>query len=615
MAEINNLPTNVSDGQTGHLNSHQVIHAALKDHESRVGGAESDIQATRTTANQALSTANSARDAASLAETNAIAALTTSGNVDDRVDALEAMNGVSPESPVDGQTANLIAQPDTLTRAALETSLAPVYGARISNPSQIGADVEKRIHGKKVLVIFRHDDVQPSALAYLPVYRKYGVKASWYMTTGHAGSSQGPNSAPIVTWEQLDEIFADGHEIGSHTVNHAYINTQSLTDAEWEKELEDSKRALEDRYGHTGYTCDTLALPGNQIPTTDATENIALDYYMTLLSGGPICSSLKGEQELVTWRNGHHFHWLDYTGMVRNPGATLETDRAAVRARINEIAEYDDGAGGISVIQAHNQSELSVPQLEMMLEEFAADDRVAVITVRDWVHYCRRKYVTTDGGKHFYPPRDANSLVHEARNIRTSGLSVSGDMTLNGPSTGIYYNADGAPQFRIYQNLQTNRLRVRDMMDAKDVLTITRGTSTGPSIISAEDFFASVRFSLSNYAELPNPIRILLGAGPPTAALGVVHKGSLYLQGGGDPDSCLWVKTTAGTGGWKLVGQHEATRTSAQIMDRADTINTEAKVAGRRVFDTTLNKPLWATGVHVAAQWVDATGTVVHEPV
>lgn len=44
------------------------------------------------------------------------------GSAISRVDALEAMAGLSPESPVDGQTANLIEQPDTLTRQVLETS-------------------------------------------------------------------------------------------------------------------------------------------------------------------------------------------------------------------------------------------------------------------------------------------------------------------------------------------------------------------------------------------------------------------------------------------------------------------------------------------------------------
>lgn len=43
-----------------------------------------------------------------------------------RVAALEAMGGLSPESPVDGQTANLIAQPETMTRKLLNRDFAAV---------------------------------------------------------------------------------------------------------------------------------------------------------------------------------------------------------------------------------------------------------------------------------------------------------------------------------------------------------------------------------------------------------------------------------------------------------------------------------------------------------
>ena len=51
---------------------------------------------------------------------------TKAGSAISRVDALEAMAGLAPESPVDGQTANLIEQPDTLTRGAVENLSAEV---------------------------------------------------------------------------------------------------------------------------------------------------------------------------------------------------------------------------------------------------------------------------------------------------------------------------------------------------------------------------------------------------------------------------------------------------------------------------------------------------------
>lgn len=41
--DINNLPSTVSDGTTGHLQNHATIHAGLKDHEARLAGAEGRI--------------------------------------------------------------------------------------------------------------------------------------------------------------------------------------------------------------------------------------------------------------------------------------------------------------------------------------------------------------------------------------------------------------------------------------------------------------------------------------------------------------------------------------------------------------------------------------------
>ena len=94
--EINNLPAAVGEGSTGHLGNHSVIHEALKAHDA-------DIQT---------------------AITSAETASTTVQNVETRVTSIEAMAGLSPESPVDGQTANLVSQSDTLTAAALAKKFA-----------------------------------------------------------------------------------------------------------------------------------------------------------------------------------------------------------------------------------------------------------------------------------------------------------------------------------------------------------------------------------------------------------------------------------------------------------------------------------------------------------
>ena len=96
--EINNLPAAVGEGSAGHLGNHRVIHEALKAHDA-------DIQTAMTSADTASATAR---------------------DVEARVSSVEAMGGLSPESPVDGQTANLVAQSDTLTSAAVGTVVRSV---------------------------------------------------------------------------------------------------------------------------------------------------------------------------------------------------------------------------------------------------------------------------------------------------------------------------------------------------------------------------------------------------------------------------------------------------------------------------------------------------------
>lgn len=107
--EINNLPAVVGEGSAGHLGNHRVIHEALKVHDA-------DIQAAMTSADTAS---------------------TTVRDVEARVSSVEAMAGLSPESPVDGQTANLVTQPDTLTRSAVVGAVADWEYARLDLPEQI----------------------------------------------------------------------------------------------------------------------------------------------------------------------------------------------------------------------------------------------------------------------------------------------------------------------------------------------------------------------------------------------------------------------------------------------------------------------------------------------
>lgn len=90
-----------------------------------------------------------------------------------------------------------------------------------------------------------------------PVLQEFGVRATFYIITDRIDSSD-----KYMTWEQVDELYRNGNEMGSHT-----LSSGDLVD-DWEKngknreeklkkQLEDSLKILKER----GYKTTTFAYP------------------------------------------------------------------------------------------------------------------------------------------------------------------------------------------------------------------------------------------------------------------------------------------------------------------------------------------------------------------
>lgn len=104
-----------------------IVRDALAVDLSASRSARNEAETYSSSSEKAALVATNARDRsiseADLSEDAAAVSVATAIGLGDefkvRISSLEAMNGVAPETPVDGQTANLIEQPGTLTRAAL----------------------------------------------------------------------------------------------------------------------------------------------------------------------------------------------------------------------------------------------------------------------------------------------------------------------------------------------------------------------------------------------------------------------------------------------------------------------------------------------------------------
>lgn len=61
--------------------------------------------------------------------------------------------------------------------------------------------------------------------------------------------------------------------------------------------------------------------------------------------------------------------------------------------------------------------------------------------------------------------------------------------------------------------------------------------------------------------------------------------------------------------------QYFITATAAALVNEANAINTTGKFAGKQVWDSTNNVPLWAAGAGVNDVWIDGTGATVITPI
>ncbi len=108
----------------------------------------------------------------------------------------------------------------------------------------------------------------------------------------------------------------------------------------------------------------------------------------------------------------------------------------------------------------------------------------------------------------------------------------------------------------------------------------------------------------------PNEIGIRAGSGSPEGVVSA-QVGTIYQTW--SPPNQLWYKQT-GTGntGWRPI--LDAIDTAANLALATSTVNTVGKYEGRQAFDTTNDRPVWASGATATAPWKYADGTTAVTP-
>jgi peptidoglycan/xylan/chitin deacetylase (PgdA/CDA1 family) len=105
---------------------------------------------------------------------------------------------------------------------------------------QVAAQLQRKADSKASLVLSFDDGHISNYVRALPLLKKYSCKAIFFVVVGQMGKSQ-----DFMTWAQLKELVALGHEVCAHGWSHRFLT--GCSDPELHMELVRSKEELENR--------------------------------------------------------------------------------------------------------------------------------------------------------------------------------------------------------------------------------------------------------------------------------------------------------------------------------------------------------------------------------
>lgn len=137
------------------------------------------------------------------------------------------------------------------------------------------------------IAIINFDDNWKSQYQYAkPILDKYQFKASFYVVCDYMDKKN------RLSWDELKNLYREGHEIGSHTMSHANLDNV-LTDGA-DNEIVQSKKCIEDR----GIKVTSFSYPFNSgDDNLEILDLVSSNYEFARTAGGDPGSKISSEND------------------------------------------------------------------------------------------------------------------------------------------------------------------------------------------------------------------------------------------------------------------------------------------------------------------------------
>jgi hypothetical protein len=143
------------------------------------------------------------------------------------------------------------------------------------------------VTGGKVVILNFDDGRKTQYTQAKPILDKYGFKATFYAVCNYLDNKKG-----YMSWKDIETLYKEGHDIGSHSMNHAHLEKLSKKGVSFE--VAQSKKCFQNH----GINATSFAYPFNEGSSDKNVINIIAKHYdLARTASSPItflrCDGLK----------------------------------------------------------------------------------------------------------------------------------------------------------------------------------------------------------------------------------------------------------------------------------------------------------------------------------
>jgi Polysaccharide deacetylase len=265
--------------------------------------------------------------------------------------------------------------------------------------------ISNGVTNDKVVILNFDDGRKTQFTEAKPILDKYGFKATFYVVCNYIGNKPG-----YMDWNDVKQLNQEGHDIGSHSMNHFRLDTLSKKDVKFE--VAQSKKCLEDHNIHV----TSFAYPFNAGSNDKKVVNIVSKYYdLARTADSPLtylhCDGWKSQSHQnncrtfsnkdLTFANRYSIRgWSQDKSRMVNSFNDRELLQKFID-NVNSQSNYNDGGAikAIPIVIYHREGDSGVidynTDLKLFQKEmkYLHDNNFRVITMRDLAYDGKTNYL------------------------------------------------------------------------------------------------------------------------------------------------------------------------------------------------------------------------------